>query len=262
MATSNPARRFSGASQLGIVVLGAAFLQLNVLSNTISGRRLPIIADAAAEISVSPGYERYLRNKPIGGARLRRHIGDLSDLTFRFLDRSVEFRAKGLPRRILSGAHVRAKRLFEVGVADRHDRTVCGICAKDVEISIPESAFSRVEHVERFALIRSYGCYRSHQHGFGFVGRTACLLSESRWRERNDCSRRGADHEFADHSFLLSRASTRGGLPFQYRAHGLSNPKPTGAECRSNDRTNLIERVGSPPHAAQNRSASRRRRRA
>lgn len=43
------------------------------------------MADAAAEIVVGPGYEGCLRSERIIGGRLRAHIVDLGDLTFRLL---------------------------------------------------------------------------------------------------------------------------------------------------------------------------------
>src|SRR5580692_7175711 len=169
--------------------------------------RLLIIADAAAEIIVGPGYEAYLPNERIIGVWRWAHIADLANLTFRLLHRGVNFLAKRLARRILAGAHVHAKRLLEVGIANCNERAVASICAKHIEVPISESPFSLVEHVKRFGLIRFHSGDCFYQHGPGFVGRTAGLLSKSRGRERDD---RGQHRgEFTDHSVPLSRVPTK-----------------------------------------------------
>src|SRR6202034_4288787 len=166
--------------------------------------RLLIIADATAEMSVRPGYEAYLRNERIIGAGLWAHIADLGDLTVRLLNRRIDFHAKRSARRVLSGAYVHAKRLLEVGIASCNDRAIAGANTKHVEVSIPESAFSLVEHIERFGLIRSRGGACFYQHGPGFVGRSAGLLSE-----RNTAGAAGITN-LRTIAFLLSRAPTKG----------------------------------------------------
>jgi hypothetical protein len=99
---------------------------------------LLVVADAAADIIVGPGYEADLRNELIIGTRFWAHIADLSDLTFRLLNRRVDFHTKRLARRVLSGTYVCAKRWLEVGIANRNDRAVASIYIKDVEVTIPE----------------------------------------------------------------------------------------------------------------------------
>jgi hypothetical protein len=182
----------------------------------IGGRRriagLLIITDAAAKIFVSPGYEAYLRNGRIIGARLWQHIADLGDLTFRLLNRRVHFRAKRLAPRVLSGAHVCAKGFLEFGIANRNDCAVASICTKHVEISIPKSAFSLVEHVERFGLIRSHSGNRFHQHGLGFFGRTAGLLTERRGESAMTAAGAAAIMNLRTIAFLLSRAPRKGAV--------------------------------------------------
>ena len=78
--------------------------------------RLLIIADAAAEISVGPGYQAYPRNGRVIGARPWQHIAYLGDLTFRLLNRRVDFRAKRPAGRVLSGAHVGASASLRLGL--------------------------------------------------------------------------------------------------------------------------------------------------
>src|SRR3984957_7426577 len=169
--------------------------------------RLLVIADAAAKIIVGPGNEAYLPNEPIIGARRWAHIADLANLTFRLLHRGVNLLAKRLVRRILTGAYVRAKRLLEVGIANCNERAVASVCAKHIEVPISESAFSLVEHVERFGLIRFHSGDCFYQHGLGFVGRAMGLLGESRGRERDE---RGHP-EFTDHSVPPVAVSDEGG---------------------------------------------------
>ena len=87
-------------------------------------RTLLVVADAAAEVTVSPGHQGYLLNQRIFGVRFWGYVADLGDLTCRFLDRRVDFRAKRLAGRVLSGAYVCTKRWLEVGIADRNERAI------------------------------------------------------------------------------------------------------------------------------------------
>jgi hypothetical protein len=178
--------------------------------------RLLIIADAAAEISVGPGYEGYLRNERIVFAWRWAHVADFADLTLRFLHRRVDFLAERLAGGIVTGAYVDAKRWFEVGIADRNERAVVNIGAKHIEVPVSESPFSRVEHVERFGLIRSHSGDGFHQHAPGFVGRTVALLSESCGQERDDRGQHRGDPEFTGHSLPPVASSHEGGCTSQY----------------------------------------------
>src|SRR5271154_6505939 len=126
--------------------------------------------------------------------------------------RRVDFRSERLARRVLTLPYVYAKRWLEVGIANRNERAVANVCTKHVEVSIAESAFSLVEHLERFGLIRLHSGDCSHQHCPGFICRTAGLLSEGCERECNDCGRDCRHHEFADHRIPPVASSDEGAV--------------------------------------------------
>src|ERR1700686_3631885 len=101
-----------------------------------------IIADAAAQFPRS-GDEAHLRNSRRGRAWLREHVADLGDLTFGLLPCGVEFQAKLLAGGVLERPHIHAGR--------NGNRACDGLPIRDsvaewIEVAIPESALSLVEH--------------------------------------------------------------------------------------------------------------------
>jgi hypothetical protein len=71
--------------------------------------------------------------------------------------------------------------LLCIRVAKGNGLAVADVSAKHVEIAVKESAFSLVDHVQRFRLVCFQGGHRFREHGLGFVGRAViCLLRESR----------------------------------------------------------------------------------
>ena len=67
---------------------------------------LLVIADAAAQIAHR--HETHLRNRRRGRARLRKHVADFCDFTFRLLPGGVQFQPKRLASGILEGSLVSA----------------------------------------------------------------------------------------------------------------------------------------------------------
>src|SRR5215468_190629 len=145
------------------------------------------IADCAAHI-VDSRYEAYLltrRRKPhiltrrrVGG-RLWKHVGDLSNFTFRLLRRAVEFQAKRLAGGVFEVPDILADQLL---CLSGKVFAVADIEAKRIEVAVQESAFSLVEDSERFGLICFQRGNRLRQHSLGFIGiaELAWRLSESR----------------------------------------------------------------------------------
>jgi hypothetical protein len=68
---------------------------------------LLVIADAAAQFARS-GDEAHLRNRRRGRARLREHVADLRDLTFRLLPSGIKFLTIHLAGGVLERSYVRA----------------------------------------------------------------------------------------------------------------------------------------------------------
>src|SRR6516162_894295 len=108
-----------------------------------------VIADAAAKVG-HPGHEAHLRNRRCGRARLRKHIADLGELTFRLLGGAVQFLSELLAGRVLEGSCVCAS-----GDRNRPGEVlpVPGSAKEYIEIAIPKSALSLVEHPERHVSI-------------------------------------------------------------------------------------------------------------
>jgi hypothetical protein len=104
--------------------------------------RLLVIADAAAQIA-SPSHEAYLRHRFCVGTRLRKHVADLSDLTFRLLHGGVLFQPKRLARGVLIVSSILAKQLLSIRVGERMDLAVADIEAKWIQVAVQESSRCR-----------------------------------------------------------------------------------------------------------------------
>ena len=96
---------------------------------------LLVIADAAAQIT-HLGDETYLRDRRLVCAGPWKHVADLSDLTFRFLRRSVKFRTKYLAGGVLEGPNIRAQILLCIVAADGKDFAVADLKALCIEVSV------------------------------------------------------------------------------------------------------------------------------
>jgi hypothetical protein len=81
---------------------------------------LLVIADAAAQIA-HLGDETHLLNRRLVGARPWKHVADLSDLTFRFLCRGVEFRAIYFAGGVPKAPNIRAQKLLCIVAGDGKD---------------------------------------------------------------------------------------------------------------------------------------------
>jgi hypothetical protein len=108
-------------------------------------------------------------------------------LAFWFFAGREELQAEILAGGILERPLILAKYLLRIRVALGNDLPVTDIGAKYVKVSVQESTFSLVEHVERFGLICLHGCFGLQEHGLSLFA-SAVILTESCWRERNDCA--------------------------------------------------------------------------
>src|ERR1700722_2821495 len=124
--------------------------------NLTRGCALLVISDAAAQIANS-GCEGHLRSRRLVNAWPWNHIADLGYFTFRLLVCGVEFGAIRFAGGVLEGPDVHTKDLLTIRVASGDGLTVADILAKYIEVLIQESAFSLVEHIERFGLVRFHG---------------------------------------------------------------------------------------------------------
>ena len=112
-----------------------------------------------------------------------RTVADLSNFTFRLLRRGVDVQAKSLGG-ALKGPAVQPKQSLCVRVANGNDLPVADIEAKWIEVAVPESTFSFVEHSERFGLIRFHGGDHLVEQSPSLLGRAVAFLRDCGGRER------------------------------------------------------------------------------
>src|SRR6516164_8713609 len=106
---------------------------------------LLVIADAAAQVG-HPGHEAHFRYRRCGCARLRKHVADLGELTFRLLRCRVQFLTELLAGRVLERSCVCAS-----GDKNRTSEVLAvpGSATEYIEVTVPEPTLSLVEHPER-----------------------------------------------------------------------------------------------------------------
>jgi hypothetical protein len=182
---------------------------------------LLVVADAATEIA-DVSHEAHLLNRRVVWPGLRKLVSDLADLACWLLRRGVEFRAVRLTGSVLIAPNIYSDQLLCIVVGEGNGLAVAEIKAKHIEISVKESAFSLVDHVQRFLLI----CFQGHnslfKHGLS-LSRSA--LSECSGREQESHGAERANHEFVQ---LISSLPVRclGIVP------GTVRSPPTSPSCR------------------------------
>ena len=100
----------------------------NVSADCPSENDLLVMADTATQIARLCD-KTHLLNRRLVGARPWKHVADLSDLTFRFLCRSVEVRAIYFAGAIFKGSNIRVQKLLCVVAGDRKDFAVAEVRA-------------------------------------------------------------------------------------------------------------------------------------
>ena len=86
---------------------------------------------------------------------------------------------------------------------------VADIGAKHIEVAVPKSTISLVEHLQCFRLICFHGCNRLFEHGLS-LSRSA--LYECRSREQDSQGAERANHESRNMDFLPVRLCARSGV--------------------------------------------------
>src|SRR5262245_32453399 len=116
-------------------------------------------------------------------ARIRNQVFDLGQLTLRFLRGGKLCQTRARTIGVLEGSDVLAEQLTGVRTVQSNELAVASIHAKWIQISVQKSAFSFVEHIERFGLVCFHSGNRSREHRLRFVSGAKLTLGESCWRK-------------------------------------------------------------------------------